>query len=109
MKAIVDTALDTRIPSDLCRATIEVVVSVLAGETGRLAFRVLATGGLNLAGGLVLHLLEALREPRLMQVFARKGRFEELMKQIFIRVIATCAALCGAVTYGAKSLADQKE
>src|SRR5260370_20340864 len=75
-KAIVEAALDPQDPSDLCRATIEVVVSILASEAGNLALKVLATGGIYLAGGVALHLLTALQEPRFMQVFTRKGRFE---------------------------------
>jgi glucokinase len=108
-KAIVESALDPQNSSDLCRATIEVVVSILAGEAGNLALKILATGGVYLAGGVALHLLTALQEPRFMQVFTRKGRFEDMMKRIPVHVITTRAALVGAATFGLESLRNGKE
>jgi glucokinase len=103
-KAIVEGGLDPRNPSDLCRATIEVVVSILASEAGNLALKVLATGGIYLAGGVALHLLTALQEPRFMQIFTRKGRFENLLKRMPLHVITAHAALVGAATYGLETL-----
>lgn len=108
-KAIVGAALDLQNPSELCRTTIEMVVSILASEAGNLALKVLATGGLYLAGGVALHLLTVLREPRFMQAFTRKGRFEGLMERIPVHVITTRAALLGAATYGIEKLRDKKE
>ena len=66
--------------------------------------QVLATGGVYLAGGIALHLTEALKDPRFMEIFARKGRFKELMQRIPIHVITTRAALLGAATFGLESL-----
>ena len=108
-KAIVEAALDSQSPSDLCRATVEVVVSILASEAGNLALKVLATGGIYLAGGVALHLLAALRKPRFMQAFSRKGRFEDLMRRIPVHVITGRAALVGAACYGLESLRGHKE
>ena len=107
-KAIVKAALDPESPSELCRATIEVMVSILASEAGNLALKVLATGGIYLAGGVALHLLPILQEPRFMRAFTRKGRFEDLMKRIPVHVITTRAALVGAASYGLESLRDQR-
>src|ERR1700756_2384913 len=108
-KAIVEAALDPQNPSDLCRTTIEMTVSILASESGNLALKVLATGGIYLAGGVALHLLTALQEPRFMQVFTRKGRFENMMKRIPVHVITARAALVGAAKYGLENLRDHKE
>ena len=103
-KAIVEGGLDPRSPSELCRTTVEVVVSILASEAGNLALKVLATGGVYLAGGVAVHLLAALREPRFMQVFTRKGRFEDLMERMPLHIITARAALVGAATYGLETL-----
>jgi glucokinase len=103
-KAIVEAALDPVRPSELCRATVEMLVSILASEAGNLALKVLATGGVYIAGGVALHLLNALQEPRFMQTFSRKGRFKDLMERIPIHVITTRAALVGAATFGLESL-----
>lgn len=44
-----------------------------------------------------------------MEVFTRKGRFEDLMKRIPIPVTTTRAALVGAASYGLESLRCHKE
>jgi glucokinase len=103
-KAIVDAAFDPHNPSELCRAAVEMLVSILASEAGNLALKVLATGGIYIAGGVALHVLGMLQEPQFMQSFTRKGRFEDLMKRIPIHVITTRAALVGAATFGLESL-----
>ena len=99
-KAIVEAASDPNHPSELCRATIDMLASILASEAGNLALKVLATGGVYLAGGIALHLLGSLQEPRFLQAFARKGRFKDLMGRIPVRVITTRAALVGAASFG---------
>src|SRR5439155_17176259 len=87
-------------PSELCRATVEMLVSILASEAGNLALKVLATGGIYMAGGIALQLLSALQESQFMQTFTRKGRFKDLMARMPVHVITTRAALVGAATYG---------
>jgi glucokinase len=103
-KAIVDAALDPHNPSELCRVTVEMQVSILASEAGNLALKVLATGGIYIAGGVALHVLSVLQEPQFTQSFTRKGRFKDLMERIPIHVITTRAALVGAATFGLESL-----
>jgi len=103
-KAIVAAAMDPSHPSELCRATVEMLVSILAGEAGNLALKVLATGGVYIAGGIALHVLEVLKGPRFIETFANKGRFNDLMSRMPIHVITTRAALVGAASYGLASL-----
>ena len=102
-KAIVEAASDPDNPSELCRATIDMLASILASEAGNLALKVLATGGVYLAGGVALHVLDALKQPRFMQIFANKGRFKDLMGRIPVHVITARAALVGAATFGLES------
>jgi glucokinase len=99
-KTIVEAASDPNHPSELCRATIDMLISILASEAGNLALKVLATGGVYLAGGIPFHLLGPLQESRFMQAFARKGRFKDLMERIPVRVITARAALVGAASFG---------
>ena len=103
-KAIVEAAFDSQQPSELCRATVDLLASILASEAGNLALKVLATGGVYLAGGVALHLLELLREPEFEETFTRKGRFKDLMERIPVHIITTRAALVGAATFGLQSL-----
>src|SRR5215470_12043780 len=62
-RVIVAAAMDPNHPSELCRATIDMLVSILAAEAGNLALKVLATGGVYIAGGVALHLLNFLQRP----------------------------------------------
>ncbi len=85
------------------------MVSILASEAGNVAQKVVATGGVYLAGGVALHQLTALQEPRFMQVFKEKGRFEDMMKRVPVHIITTRAALVGAATLGAGEPEKPKE
>jgi glucokinase len=105
-RAIVDAAFDPQQPSELCLATIELLASILASEAGNLALKVLATGGVYLAGGVALHLLTLLQKPQFVQTFTRKGRFKEVMERMPIHTITIRAALLGAATYGLQSLSN---
>jgi glucokinase len=97
---IINQALDPANPSKLCAATIDLFVSILASEAGNLAVKVLATGGVYLAGGVAVHTLRLIEEPTFMQRFKRKGRFAELMGRIPIHVIVSSAAIAGAAAHG---------
>jgi glucokinase len=96
---IVTAALDPAAPCELCVATLDMFVSILAAEAGNLALKVLATGGVYLAGGMPLHILPALEKPPFMEAFRRKGRMGELLARMPVHVIVERAALLGAATY----------
>jgi glucokinase len=96
---IVGSALRSSNPSPLCRATVELFVSILAAEAGNLAVKVLATGGIYLAGGLPLHVLPLLNTGRFVQVFESKGRFSNLLSDVPIHVVLRRTALPGAARY----------
>jgi glucokinase len=98
--AIVGLALNPENPDKLCRETVDTFISILAGEAGNLALKVLATGGIYLAGGVPLHVLSVLQGPGFMESFQRKGRFADLMKHTPVHVILTRAALLGAAVHG---------
>jgi glucokinase len=98
--AIINQALSSANASKLCADTIDLFVSILANEAANLALKVLATGGVYVAGGVVVHTLEAFQRPGFMQSFKRKGRFAELMARIPIHVVVSHAALAGAAAYG---------
>ena len=72
-KAIIQSALDPSDPSPRCAATIDTVVSIMGSEAGNLALKVMAVGGVYLAGGIPIHILPALKSPRFLQSFRRKG------------------------------------
>jgi len=104
---IIDSAVEAHNPSRLCTATIDMFVSILASEAANLALKVLATGGIYLAGGIPLHTLRVLQQPRFLESFKRKGRFLKLMERIPMHVILTRVALVGAATYGLERLEEE--
>ena len=103
-RAIIAAANDPNNPSALCQATVEMLVSILAAEAGNLFLKVFATGGVYLAGGIALHVLNALQAPRFIETFARKGRFRDLMMRVPVHAITARAALMGAAACGLGSV-----
>src|SRR5262249_47466949 len=111
---IIASAADPNNQSELCAATIDTFVSILASEAANLALKVFATGGVYLAGGIPMRVLKSLEGPRFMEFFKRKGRLSGLMERIPIHVVITRAALVGAAAHGLKrfkeeALSDHKE
>ena len=93
-------------PSKLCKATIDTFVSILASEAANVVLKVWATGGIYLAGGIPLHILQVFETSNFMGAFKRKGRFLELMERIPVHIILTHAALVGAAAYGLESFKE---
>jgi glucokinase len=103
-RLISQTALDPNLDSPLCKATLEMFISILASEAGNMALKVLATGGVYLGGGIPVHILQAFDNEKFMQVFSNKGRFQELLAQVPVHVVVTRAALIGVASYGLELL-----
>jgi len=101
-KTIIQAALDPADPSPRCAATIDTVVSIMGSEAGNLALKVLAVGGVYLAGGVAVHLLPALKSPRFLQSFRHKGRFAEVMSRIPVHLMTGKVGIAGAAAYGLK-------
>ena len=102
--AITNAAFDKHNPSPLCGATIDTFISILANEAANLALKVMATNGVYLAGGILLHLPRAYVAARFMERFKQKGRFTDLMERIPVHLILNRAALVGSAAYGLESL-----
>jgi glucokinase len=100
-------ALDPKLRSKLCVETIETFASILATEAGNLALKVMATGGIYLAGGIPLHILSVLEKSSFMESFKRKGRFAQLMERIPVHVILSRAALIGSAAFGLENFKEE--
>jgi glucokinase len=83
---------------------------LLAGDIGGtktdLAVFSLAADGIYLAGGIPLHIMNALQGPHFMESFKRKGRFVDLMREIPVHIVLTRAALLGAAVCGLESFRE---
>ena len=106
---IIKHGADPTNPSQLCAATVDLFVSILADEAGNLAVKVLATGGVYLAGGVAVHTLRAIKEPAFLQHFKPKGRFAGFMSRIPIHVIVSPAGLAGAAACGLEKSAREAD
>jgi len=102
--AIVAAGLEDGAKNPLAARTLDLFVSILGAEAGNLALKVLATGGVYLAGGMPERILPRLGDGRFMRAFADKGRFATLLGTIPVKVVVTRAALLGAALYGLDAL-----
>jgi glucokinase len=99
-RLIVEAALRPGGPDGLSAATLELFITILGAEASNLALKVLATGGVYLAGGIPARIRPLLADGRFLDAFRRKGRFAELLSHIPVHVIVERAALIGAAGYG---------
>jgi glucokinase len=103
----VDRPYDERIPMEIAtladsgdaiaNRTFEVFVDIYGAEAGNMALRLLARGGVFLAGGIAAKNMRHFTTGRFIEAFLRKGRFTEVMRAIPIDVIVNAnVGLIGA-------------
>ncbi len=84
--------------SELCHETMQLFAGAYGAETGNIALKVLATGGMYLGGGIAPKILKTLQTGAFLEAFVDKGRLRPLLEAIPVRVILddTCALLGAA-------------
>jgi glucokinase len=81
----------------VCVATLDLWTAIYGSEAGNLAMRVLALGGVYVAGGIAVKLLEKLKDGAFLRSFCDKEAFGSLLQKIPIAVILNeSAPLLGA-------------
>ena len=84
----------------LSKAALNQFCRIFGSIAGNLALTGMTTGGVFLGGGIPPKILPVLEKTDFMAAFSAKGRFEEFMKKIAVRVILNDrAALLGAAHY----------
>jgi glucokinase len=73
--------------SPLCQQALDIFVSIYGAETGNLALKVLATGGVFISGGIAPKILPKLKDGKFKQAFLDKGRMRPLLEATPVRVI----------------------
>ncbi len=86
----------------VCVAAIGLLVEMYGAEAGNLALKMMATGGLYVAGGLAPRIIGQLQAPPFMRAFLDKGRMRPVLEAIPVRVIVNeRLGLLGAARYAA--------
>jgi len=79
---------------------LDLFVGLYGREAGNLALKMLATGGVYLAGGIAPKLLERLKQADFIRAFCAKGRMTALLQAMPVRVVLEDrVALFGAALY----------
>jgi glucokinase len=92
--------------SPIAEQALDLMISIYGAEAGNMALKVLALGGVFLAGGIAPKILPKLASPLFMQAFLGKGRMQSLLESIPVHVITNeKTGLLGAACYSAQSSA----
>ncbi len=99
--AISRAALDNR--SELCVRAMDIFIDAYGAESGNLALKTMATGGLYLGGGIAPKILPRLKAPGFVEAFAAKGRMRPLLESMPVKVILKeSTAMLGAARVAAQ-------
>jgi glucokinase len=87
----------------LAEKALDLFIAVFGAEASNLGLKIMATGGLFLAGGISPKILPKLKGPCFMHAFLDKGRMRQLVEAMPVHVVTNekvgllGAARCGAV------------
>jgi len=81
----------------VCVETLDLWTSIYGAEAGNLALKVLALGGVYIAGGIAVKILEKIKDGAFFKAFKDKWKFETLLSNIPVSVVLDeTAPLMGA-------------
>lgn len=102
-RAISECALQEKDP--LCQEAMRLFVEIYGAEAGNLALKYLAFGGVYVGGGIAPKIIPLITTGVFLNSFASKGRFEEMLRGIPLRVsLNPKTALMGAAHFAAEKL-----
>jgi glucokinase len=113
-KVITDEALYGKLGNDgnapICKRTVEIFFDLLACEAANLALKIMSTGGVYIAGGIVPRLIPLLDRQRFQENFIRQGRLSKVLETIPVRLVMNGdVGIIGAAHYALTSRADHAE
>lgn len=86
--------------SATCQEVLDWFAMLYGAEAGNLALKFLAVGGVFIGGGIAPKILKVLQQESFLRAFVGKGRFDELLKSIPVKVILNeNTALLGAAEF----------
>jgi glucokinase len=81
----------------VCVATLDLWTDIYGAEAGNLALKVLALGGVYVAGGIAVKIIEKIKDGKFFKAFKDKWKFENLLGNIPVSVVLNeSAPLLGA-------------
>lgn len=81
----------------ICVETLDLWTSIYGAEAGNLALKVLALGGVYVAGGIAVKILEKMKDGTFLRNFVDKWKFEKLLSNIPVSIVLNeSAPLIGA-------------
>jgi glucokinase len=81
----------------VCVETLDLWTSIYGAEAGNLALKVLALGGVYVAGGIAVKIIEKIKDGRFFAAFRDKWKFESVLENIPVSVVLNeSAPLLGA-------------
>jgi glucokinase len=84
----------------LCTEAVRLFVELYGAETGNLALKSLAIGGIFIGGGIGAKILPAMQNGHFIQAFTAKGRFSSLLDKISVKLsLNPRTPLIGAINY----------
>ena len=91
-------ALEQKDP--LCIKTLELFTEIYGAETGNLALKTLSLGGVYIGGGIAPKILPFMQSKHFMHAFANKGRFQEMLLDMPVKIsLNPETALLGAAHF----------
>lgn len=98
--AVSEAALQRK--DQVCEETLHLFVTLYGAEAGNLALKLLATGGVYVAGGIGPKIVAKLQDGTFLEAFAAKGRYESFLRELPVHVVLNeRTALLGAAHFAA--------
>jgi len=91
----------------VCSDTLDLWTSMYGAEAGNLALKVLALGGVYVAGGIAVKILEKMKDGSFFRAFKDKWRFEPLLSNIPVSIVLNESAPLLGAAYEALAATDK--
>jgi glucokinase len=102
---ISQAAIERRCPH--CVEALDMFIEIYGAESGNLALRYVATGGVYVGGGIAPKILKALETGAFLDAFRAKGSMKDLVATVPVSVILNPdAGLIGAAVHAVNALND---
>jgi len=93
----------------VCVETLDLWTSIYGAEAGNLALKVLALGGVYVAGGIAVKIIEKIKDGSFFRAFKDKWHFENLLSNIPVSVVLNESAPLLGAAYEALTVLEKQQ